>query len=371
MIDNQAMPDISTQKIPQKINAAVLYQTGEPLQIKSLDVPALKFGQVLVKIFFSGVCRSQLMEVRGGRGDDPWLPHLLGHEGSGIVIGVGEGVTKVEPGDEVILGWIKGDGHNVPGAKYLCDGDVINSGGVTTFSNYSIVSENRVVIKPKKLPLDEAMLFGCALPTGAGMVINEIRPAVDSSVVVLGLGGIGLAALMALRAQGVKTLIAVDVSEEKLAKARELGASQTLNALNEDIVDAIHTITSGGADYCVESAGLVSTIEQGFSLVRTGGGKLLFASHPPEGEKICLAPHELISGKQIAGSWGGAVHPDRDIPHLFDLLRSAKTPFNLLLTKRYSLDQINDALDDLEAGRVFRPLIVMGHADDSQLHRAD
>ena len=153
--------------------AAVLEKLGQPLVIKNIELPPLLPGQILVKVLFSGVCRSQLMEVRGKRGNDPWLPHLLGHEGSGIVLAIGKDVTKVKIDDEVILGWIKGEGLDAPGAKYRCGKQIINSGGVTTFCNYTIVSENRLVKKPIGLEFDTAVLFGCALPTGAGMVLNE------------------------------------------------------------------------------------------------------------------------------------------------------------------------------------------------------
>lgn len=352
--------------IVNRLRAAVLETLGGPLVVKDLELQALQCGQVLVKVLFSGACRSQVMEVRGGRGSDPWLPHLLGHEGSGIVVAVGDGVTKVKPGDEVILGWVKGEGLDASGAKYKCGDNIINSGRVTTFSNYSIVSESRVVKKPAGLPFDTAVLFGCALPTGAGMVLNELKPSSDSSVVVLGLGGIGLSALLALKALGVKMIIAIDVLEKKLELARQLGATHMFNSASEGFRQIVFDLTDGGADICVESGGQVSTIELGFSLIRKGGGKLLFASHPPEGEVVQLAPHELISGKQIAGSWGGATVPDRDIPRMFRIFRDANIPLGSLLTKRYSLEQINEALDDLDAGTVFRPLIVMDHAADSE-----
>jgi S-(hydroxymethyl)glutathione dehydrogenase/alcohol dehydrogenase len=347
--------------------AAVLEELGKPLLIRDIDLPELSDGQVLVKVLFSGVCRSQLMEVRGGRGPDPWLPHLLGHEGSGIVLEVGPAVQKVKPGDEVILGWIKGTGLDAPGAVYRCGMHTINSGRVTTFCNYTVVSESRLVIKPSSLPFDTAILFGCALPTGAGMVLNELRPSVDNTVVVLGLGGIGLAALMTLKALGIKTIIALDVSESKLAFARQLGATHVFNSSAAECRQAILDLTNGGASICVESGGQVATIELGYSLIRKSGGRLLFASHPPEGEVIQLSPHELISGKQIAGTWGGATQPDQDIPRMHILFENAGIPLGTLLTKRYKLEQINEALDDLEVGRVFRPLIVMEHSDEVTL----
>ena len=346
--------------------AAVLEQLGKPLVVREVEIPELLRGQVLVKVFFSGVCRSQLMEASGGRGADPWLPHMLGHEGSGEVLEVGAGVTKVRPGDEVILGWIKGEGLDAPGAKYLCNGQTINSGRVTTFAEHTVVSESRVVKKPPDLPRDLAVLFGCALPTGAGMVFNELKPGPGSSVAVLGLGGIGLSALMALRSFACKTVIAIDLSDEKLALARDFGASQVLNPSRDCVIEAVLGLTGGGADFCIESGGSAESIELGFALVRKGGGRLLFASHPAEGALVRLAPHDLISGKQIAGSWGGASLPDRDVPRMFRIFADNKLPLDRLLTRRYRLEGINQALADLEAGKVFRPLVVMDRSAGAQ-----
>jgi len=342
--------------------AAVLEHTCAPLSLKQIELPRLQPGQLLVKILFSGLCRSQLMEIKGKRGEDRWLPHLLGHEGSGIVIDTGAGVTKVKSGDEVILTWIKGKGLDAPGATYKFGNTVINSGPITTFSNYTVVAENRVVVKPPMLSFESSVLFGCALPTGAGMVLNELNiiPTSDS-VVVLGLGGIGISALMTLLSIGVKQIIAIDFSDEKLDTVRKWGVEHCINAADENIMAKVLQLTQNGADYCIEATGSIKGIEQGFSMVRKGGGQLLFASHPSDGETIKLEPHALISGKKIAGSWGGNVHPDRDIPRFHTLFSKASMPLEALLTKRYSLQQINHAFDDLEAGRVFRPLIVMKH----------
>ncbi|KZZ35263.1 hypothetical protein A3757_16065 [Oleiphilus sp. HI0117] len=331
-----------------------------------LKAPTLAKGQVLVKVLYSGVCRSQLMEVRGKRGEDSWLPHLLGHEGSGVVVEIGPGVTKVSPGDAVILSWIKGDGLDAAGAIYSDGIRNINSGPVTTFSNFTVVAENRVVLKPESLDFDTAVLFGCALPTGAGMVLNELTITSKETVAVLGLGGIGLSAVMALVALGVKNIIAIDVSREKLEKVKGWGVRHCINSEHDDVVEKVLALTKGGADFCIEATGHISGIEDGFSMIRKFGGQLLFASHPPDGEKIRLSPHDLISGKQISGSWGGSVMLDRDIPRLHSLFSKVATPLNGLLTKRYDLNQINAALDDLEEGRVFRPLIVMTHQNNSQ-----
>lgn len=341
------------------MKAAILTELGKPLAIvDNVGLPELKPEQVLVRLAYSGVCHSQLMEVRGLRGDDPWLPHMLGHEGSGKVVAVGGQVTKVAPGDYVILGWIKGDGQDGGGAQYCCDGAAVNSGGVTTFSEQAVVSENRLVRLPKGVPLDIAVLFGCAVPTGAGLLINEVQPAPGSTIALFGLGGIGMSALMATMLYDCKTVIAVDLSEQKLALAREFGADITINSAESDAVGEIKRMTDGrGVDYAVEASGICAVIEAAFEVTRAGGGLCVFASHPAHGERIRLDPHALISGKQIRGSWGGASRPDSDIPKLAALYREGRLPLEKLITKRYSLDQVNQAIDDLARGQVGRPII--------------
>ncbi|MCX5726987.1 MAG: zinc-binding dehydrogenase [Candidatus Saganbacteria bacterium] len=342
------------------MHAAILYKLNEPLIIEELDIPDLQPGQVLVKIAYSGVCHSQLMEVRGKRGKDPHLPHMLGHEGSGRVIHVGEGVAKVKPGNKVVLGWIKGKGMDVPGPKYVKNGVVINAGGVTTFSDYSIVSENRCVQLPAGVPMDCAVLFGCEFPTGAGLVMNRIKPMKVSSVAVFGLGGIGLSALMALSLYDCSRVIGIDIEESKLRLADDFGATHTVNAARDNALERINLITDGkGVDYAIETAGLATSIEAAFQSVRKFGGLCVFASHPQFGDNIRLDPYDLICGKKIEGSWGGESNPNRDLPRFGKLFRYGKLPLEKLLDRTYTLEQINQALDDLENRKVIRPLIRM------------
>jgi S-(hydroxymethyl)glutathione dehydrogenase/alcohol dehydrogenase len=344
-----------------QIKAAVLTQLDRPLKIISdIEYQRPLRGQVLVKLAYSGVCHSQLMEVRGRRGADAYLPHLLGHEGTGKVIEVGEGVSKVKPNDLVVLGWIKGSGLDGGGVRYRCAcmSQDINAGGVTTFNEYALVSENRVVALPHGVPLDVGVLFGCAVPTGAGIITNDLKPAPGSSVAIFGLGGIGLSALMATMLFECSKVIAVDVSEHKLELARSFGATHTVNAAQADVVAEIRKLTGGaGVEFAVEASGQASVIEQAFESVRRGGGVCVFASHPENGKRISIDPYELICGKQIRGSWGGSSNPDRDIPMFAELYCEGKLPLDKLITKRYPLDAINDALNDLEHHRVGRPLI--------------
>ncbi|MEO6340621.1 MAG: zinc-binding dehydrogenase [Caulobacteraceae bacterium] len=342
------------------MRAAVLFQCGTPLSIlDDIEPPPPGRGQVFVELSHSGICHSQLMEVRGGRGLDPYLPHLLGHEGAATVVSVGEGVTKVAAGDRVVLGWIKGSGLDAPGPKYRWRDKVLNAGGVTTFNSHAVVAENRCYRLPEGIPGDVAVLFGCAVPTGAGLALNEINPRPGASAVVFGMGGIGLVALMALRAAGCTPVIAVDVVAAKLDVALECGATVAIDASAQDPVAAIRDLTGGnGADYAIEAAGRARTIEQAFDSVRKFGGLCVFASHPPAGELIKLDPHDLISGKTIRGSWGGASDPERDIPRFADMYLTGKLPLERLIRDRYPLDGVDAALSALENKKSFRPLLV-------------
>lgn len=177
--------------------AVVLYELGQPLRLTTLSIPGLRPGQVLVDIAYSGVCHSQLLEVRGRRGPDPFLPHTLGHEASGTVTAVGPGIMKVRPGDRVVLSWIKGSGADVPSTVYQGPEGVVHSGAISTFMRRTITCENRVTPLPDTMPLREGALLGCAIPTGAGIILNTAQVRPGHSVAVFGVGGIGLSAVMA------------------------------------------------------------------------------------------------------------------------------------------------------------------------------
>lgn len=346
------------------IKAAFLEKPGQPLVIaEGIETPNLASGQILVKIAYSGVCHSQLMEANGKRGEDHYLPHMLGHEGSGTVLEIGEGVSKVEVGDQVVLGWIKGQGLDGGGCKYTHGTRKINAGGVTTFMTHAVVSENRCVKLPAGIPLDIAVLFGCAVPTGAGIVLNTIQPHEGSAIVVWGLGGIGLCALMATQAFKCRQVIAVDIEASKLELAKEIGATHVVKSGSDKAIEEIMAISGGGVDYSVESAGRISTIESAFAVLKRSQSLCVFASHPPQGQLIKLDPFALICGKKIMGSWGGDSAPDRDIPKYASLYRAGKFPLEKLLSKRYSLENINDALDDLANRKIARALLAIDPAE--------
>lgn len=329
-----------------KTKAAILYQINRPLQIEELIIPELKTGQVLVKVAYSGICRSQSNEILGLKGEDKFLPHTLGHEGSGIVQAVGEGVSKVKPNDHVVLTWIKGDGMDVPSCTYLKGNETINSGAISTFNVITVVSENRLVPIPKDMPLDKAALLGCAIPTGAGIVLNTIKPKPESSLAVFGVGGVGMSSIIAAKIMRCNQIIAVDIHEHKLQIARKIGATETINAAKDDPVSAIMDLTDGcGADYAVEAAGFKQTMEKAFMSIKYSGGLLVIAGNLSHKEKISIDPFELIKGKRIVGTWGGETQPDKDIPWYAKLYLTGKLKLDELITHRFSLDEINLALD--------------------------
>ena len=344
----------------EKTEAAVLYTPGKPLRITTLEIPELKPGQVLVEIAYSGLCHSQLNEARGLKGEDKFLPHTLGHEGSGKVLAVGKGVTKVRPGDRVVLTWIKGSGSDVSSTVYRSAEGTVNSGAISTFMRRTITCESRLVPIPEAMPLREAALLGCAIPTGAGIVLNTTNLQEGNTIAIFGAGGIGLSAILAAVLRKAKMIIAVDVFDHKLEQARCLGATRIINACQQDPPAAIMELTGQrGVDYAIESAGKKETMEQAFRSVRDNGGLCVLAGNLPHGERISLDPFDLIRGKRITGTWGGETQPDRDIPKYVKYYQSGQLKLELLLTHSYSLGEINRALDDLENGKIGRALIDM------------
>ena len=290
---------------------------------------------------------------------DAYLPHLLGHEGSGVVVEVGADVLESAVGDRIVLGWIKGNGIEAGGTQYECSDGFLNAGGVTTFNDYAVVSENRCV-KVRWSTYGYSSFIWLRGSYGRRNYNKYCATATGSTIAIFGLGGIGLSALMGLVMYDCSKIIAVDISENKLKLATEFGATHTVNAGESNPVQAIRDLTGGhGADYTVESAGRIETIEQAFDAVKRGGGLGVFASHPAHGSRISIDPFEMICGKQIMGSWGGGSDPDQDIPMYANLYLEGKLPLDKLITKRYSLDNINQALDDLEQNEVVRPLIVI------------
>lgn len=342
-----------------KTQAAVLVSTGQPLELTALEVPRLKPGQALVELAFTGVCRTQVLECRGHRGADPYLPHCLGHEGSGVVRDVGPGVTKVKVGDGVVCSWMKGSGADVPGTTYGWGSRTVNAGAITTFSRHAVISENRLTILREEIPLRDAAMLGCAVPTGLGAVFNAARPQPGDSVAVFGTGGIGLCAVAAAAIAGCTPVIAVDVRETMLDVARRMGATHGILAVNGNASGEVLRVCTGGVDYAVEASGRPEIMRQAVASVRPRGGAAVVIGNARHGERLELDPKEFNLGKRVLGTWGGDNDPDGDFPRYARLIRSGKLQLAPLLTQSYALADINAAIDDLDAGLVVRPMVDM------------
>lgn len=340
------------------MKAAVLYELNKPLIIEDLEIPQLKRGQVLIKILCSGVCHTQINEMRGIKGIDKYLPHTLGHEASGIVEDIGIDVKKAKVGDYVALHWMKGSGIDAGSAEYLSGNRKINSGAITTFSEYAVISENRMTKIPKEVPPDVASLLGCAVLTGGGMVKNDLKTGSDNTIAVFGMGGLGLSAVLLARAIGCPTIITVDIKDDKLKLAKECGATHIINATKEDSSNKIKEITDGGVEYAVEASGINKVVEDAFESIKYGG-TLVFAATVVKGSKICLDPWDLINGKKILGTYGGSAKPDEDIPYYVDLYLKGKLNIEKLITHNYRLEEINQSFEDVEEGKVGRAIIWM------------
>jgi S-(hydroxymethyl)glutathione dehydrogenase/alcohol dehydrogenase len=337
----------------EKLRAAVLRKTGQALTVEELTTNSIAHGQVLVKIIYTGICRSQVMEQQGKRGEDKWLPHLLGHEGLGQVLKIGPGVTKCKVGDRVILSWIAGTGIEADNPIYIdTDGYVVNSGKVTTFSSHSVVSENRVFLAPDGFPDEFLPLFGCALLTGGGMALKYGQDLNISNICILGFGGIGSAAGLVLKGMGRENIDVIDPEPQKLVFAKSLGFKSTFSYIED---------SSQLYDLVIESSGTVDGIQSGFENL-SDKGVLAFASHPEEGKRISLNPHELIKGKRIFGTWGGDVNPDSDIPTIAKFLQLCGSDLNLLLGQIFAIDEVNQGLAYLDSGKPGRPLLKLNEA---------
>ena len=329
------------------------------MEIAEIEIPALKPGQVLVEIAYSGVCHTQVLECRGYRGEDRYVPHCLGHEGSGVVREIGDGVTKVKPGDAVILSWLKGSGRDVSGTVYQWEGRAVNAGGITTFARHSVISENRLAVIPEGLSMRHAALIGCAVATGAGAVFNAAQSRPGESLAVFGIGGVGLCAVAAAEIAGNVPIIAVDVVPEKLDLARKLGATEVVQAGGGDVVAEITRVCPGGVDYAIEATGRPEVMAQALAAVRSQGGAAVIVGNARYEERLVLDPRQLNQGKRLLGTWGGDSVPDRDFVRYARLLLTGRLNLEPMLSTPYPLRAINQALDDLEAARVVRPLIDM------------
>jgi S-(hydroxymethyl)glutathione dehydrogenase / alcohol dehydrogenase len=362
-----------------KMKAAVLYEARTPLVVESVDLDDPKEGEVLVRMASAGVCHSDYHVMKG-----EWslpLPMVLGHEAAGVVEGIGAGVTLVKPGDHVILnfrpncGWCR---YCAIGRPVLCNGadtlrwvmfdgsvrlhkgsqDIYHFARTASFAEYAVVPQAGAVPVRPDMPLDKACLVGCSVMTGIGAVINTAKVQPGSSVVVVGCGGIGLNIIQGAVLAGAERIIAVDVLENKLAYAREFGATDIIDASPGDTVARIQDLTDGGADYAFEAIGNSRTILQAYESTRLGGVTTIVGMAPEDDQVTLNALSIPRTEKVIMGSWYGSARPWVDLPKMVDLYLSGRIKVDPLISRTYPLEEINSAYEALEKGEVARSILV-------------
>ena len=343
-----------------KFKAAILVELKQPLVIEEIESPPLRFGQVLVRILCSGICGAQINEIEGAKGPDKFLPHLLGHEATAIVMETGEGVTTVKPGDRVICHWRKGAGIHAPTATYSSKSfPHINSGWVTTFTEYSVVSENRVTKVPTDFDPETGALFGCAVTTAMGVLNNDAKLGIGESIAVFGTGGVGLNIVQFAAKIAAYPIVGIDLHDHKLELARQLGATHTFNSRNCDVkAELAKLVGTAGVDVAIENTGVAEVIETAYEVTGPQGRVILVGVPTKAARKPTFYTLPLHFNKVLTGSEGGGCRPEIDIPKLVRLWAGGKLDFKGLVSKRYSLQQINEAIDDLKNGCVAGRCIV-------------
>ncbi len=350
---------MTPETIPTTMKAAVLFELNKPLQIVDLPIQRPGPGQILVKVAATGLCRAQLLEIKGENTIGPMNPNMLGHEGAGVVVEVGLGVTKVQKGDHVILSWIKGSGVNVLPQKYEYNGQKINCGFVTTFNEYSLASENRVTKIPKEMPFLEASIIGCAVATGAGAVFHNAKVQPGKSVAVTGVGGIGINMLHAASIVKAYPLIAIDVNADKLDFARKMGATHCLNSLTQNVDEEIRKIVGNdGLDYAFDTTGRKDMMEAMYNCVKKATGKIVFCGVPnPPKTKIEIDPFPLYFGRQVVGTGGGECKPDEDFEKFCRLVMRGDFKAREMITHVLPLERINEGFELMKESKCCRVVV--------------
>lgn len=372
-----------------KIRAAVLeamglptpYAESRPLKILDVELDAPGPGEVLVRVQAAGLCHSDLSVINGDRPRP--LPMVIGHESAGEVLECGAGVTDLAPGDRVVMVFMPSCGACLPcaeGRPALCEPGAASNGagvllggarrlrlngqpvnhhvGVSCFAEQCVVSRRSCVKVDADLTPAEAALFGCAVLTGVGAVINTAKVGAGSAVAVLGLGGVGFSALLAAAASGARELVAIDLSEAKLALARELGATATVNASSPDAAEQVRSLTKGGVDYAFEMAGAIPALELAWKITRRGGSTVT-AGLPHPDKRFALPPVQMVAEERtLRGSYIGSAVPARDIPRYIDMYRRGRLPVDRLMGERLALDDINRGLDRLATGQAMRDVVL-------------
>lgn len=343
-----------------KFKAAVLTELNKPLVIHEIETTNLKIGQVLVKILVSGLCGAQLQEISGYKGNGKFLPHLLGHEGCGIVSEVGEGVTKVKVGDKVVMHWRVSDGIESDFPNYMIGDKKMSSGKVTTLSEYSIVSENRLTVVPDDTPNELCALLGCGLTTALGTINNEAEVKFGETVMIIGCGGVGLNLIQGSKLASAYPIIGVDISEEKRNKVESLGAIFVNNSL-ENLNKKLNELKIKSIDVIIDTTGNPKVIESSIGLL-SGNGRLIMVGQPKPNEGVLIPNASYLfngNGISIKATQGGKTSPKDDIPKYIKLHKAGLLKIDNIITHEFKLDEINSAIELLKNGMSGRIMIKM------------
>jgi len=344
---------MSTISRPRSTKAAILVEQGAPLVIDEIALPEELFaGQVLVHVHYSGICGSQLGEIDGVKGPDPYLPHLLGHEAGASVVAVGPGVVHVAPGDHVVVHWRRGVGIESATPSYRWNGHKVNAGWATTFNEYAVVAENRLTKIAPDFDLGLAALFGCPITTGLGVVANDANLKIGESIVVIGTGGVGLSVIQGAAMVSAYPIVAFDRFVNRLELARRLGATHTILAGDGDLAAQVRAIVgTAGADVVVEHTGDVGLIRTAYELTQPQGRTMLVGV-PHRDQEASIFTLPLHFGKVLTGSHGGSCRPEIDIPRYVRLHRAGRLDLAALVTDRFTLDDINTAIAGMRDGTI-------------------
>jgi Zn-dependent alcohol dehydrogenase len=358
------------------MKAAVCREHGKPLAIETLQLDAPQTGEVKIKIAACAICHSDIIYMDGGWGGE--LPAVYGHEAAGVVEEIGPGVTSVKPGDHVVVTLIRSCGHCyhcAQGDQHICEtqfpldtnsplhGDndekIVHGLRTGAFAEYVVVDTSQVVAIPDSIPLDSASLLACGVITGLGAVVNTAKVESGSSVVVIGTGGVGLNSVQGARLAGARTIIAIDLSSGKLATAMEFGATHTINPDEEDALSTINTLTQGrGADYVFVTVGSTRAIEQSVDFARKGG-TICIVGMPPSGALAAFEGVDIANNaKKLIGSKMGSTRLQVDMPRLVELYQQGRLKLDELISNRYPLEQINEAVASVRQGEALRNVIV-------------
>lgn len=338
-----------------KLKAAILRECNKPLFIEEIETRNLEVGQVLVEVHASGICGAQIGEIAGANGKDKYLPHLLGHEGGGIVLDIGPGVTTVKKNDHVVMHWRKGEGIEASFPKYYKPYnhdkgyEFVGGGAITTFNTHSIVSENRVTRISHGIPFEIAALLGCAVTTGLGLINNEAKLKIGQSILVIGCGGVGLNVIQGASMVSANPIVAIDKDFDKFGLAMFYGATWCDNRTNG----------LGKFDVVVDCTGNPSVINEALILTAPGG-KLILVGQPIINENIVFTNmRQHYNGKTIMDSQGGLTNPTIDIPRYAELYMKGKLKLQELITHRFPLNDVNQALDVVRSGKAGRCILEM------------